>query len=234
MREAARIFGIFWDPRPVFEDLAVQPRWWTPILLATVVSLAFTTALSRRIGWERVLEQEMRANPRLELLTVEQQRAIIVRQARFVGIVSHAAAAVGPAASYLLVAAVLLGVFRNFGAAEIRFRQAFSVTSYSFLPMALGSALAIVAMHLADPEAFDVRNPLMLNAGWLVRAEGAPAWRRTLAASVDLFSIWALLLLALGLSIAAGKLPYRRSLGLVAGTWLVYIGLKTGWSALVG
>jgi len=51
MREAARIFGIFWDPGRVFEDLAAQPRCWTPILLATVVSLAFTAALSRRIGW---------------------------------------------------------------------------------------------------------------------------------------------------------------------------------------
>ena len=176
----------------------------------------------------------MRANPRLEQLTVEQQRAIIVQQARFVGIVSHAAAAVGPAASYLLVAAVLLGVFRGFGGVQIRFRQAFSITSYAFLRMALASALAIVAMHLADPDAFDVRNPLMLNAGWLVRAEGSPAWMRTLAGSVDLFSIWVMLLPALGFSVLAAQLAFRRSLGLVAGAWLVYVGLKTGWSALVG
>jgi len=176
----------------------------------------------------------MRTNPRLEQLTAEQQRAVIVQQARFVGIVSHAAAAVGAAASYLLVAAVLLGVFRTFGGAEIRFRQAFSITTYSFLPMALGSALALVVMYLAHPEDFDVRNPLMLNAGWLARGEGSPAWVRTLAGSVDLFSIWVMLLLALGFSVLAAKLPFRRSLGLVAGAWLLYVGLKTGWSALVG
>lgn len=234
MRELARIVGVFWDPKPVFVDLAARPRWWTPLILATVVSLVFTAAFSRRIGWDRFLEQEMRTNPRLEQLTPEQQQAIITQQARFVGIFSYAAATAGAAVSYLAVAAVLLGVFRLSGARELRYRQAFSITAYSFLPMVLASALAIVAMHLADPESFDVRNPLMLNAGWLARGEGSPAWLRALGGSVDLFSIWVMLLLALGLSVACRGLAFRGALARVAAVWLVYVGLKTGWAALVG
>lgn len=234
MREPARIVGIFWDPKPVFEDLAAQPRWWTPLILATAVSLVFTAAFSRRIGWDRFLEQEMRTNPRLEQLTAEQRQAILAQQARFVGSFSYAAAAAGAAASYLAAAAVLLGGFRIFGTGEIRFRQAFSITAYSYLPMVLASALAIVAMHLADPESFDVRNPLMLNAGWLGQGAASPAWLRALAGSIDLFSIWVILLLALGFSVASRGLAYARSLGLVAAVWLVYVALKTGWAALVG
>jgi hypothetical protein len=234
MSEAARLIGIFWDPKPVFEDLAARPRWWPPIALATLVALAFLAAFSHWIGWEQFLEQELRTNPRLEQLPAEQQRAIIAQQTRIVGVLSYAGAAAGTVVVCLLVAAVFLYVFRSFAGADLSFRQSFAVTAYALLPNALASALAIVVVTQANPADFDLRNPLMLNAAWLVRSENAPAWLRTLAASFDLFSIWTMLLLALGYSVAARKIRYSKSLALVVVVWLVYVAVKTGWSALVG
>lgn len=230
--EIARLAGIFWDPKPVYEDLAARPRWWTPLILATLVSLAFLYTFSHRVGWDRFLEQEFRSNPRLQQLSIEQQRTIIARQTRIVGITSYAAAAVGTALVCLVVAAVFLFVFRSFAGADLTFRQSFSISVYSFLPKVLASALAILVMFLADPADFDLRNPLMLNAGWLVRSETAANWLRALAASIDLFSIWTMLLLALGFSVASKKIRYPKALTLVVVVWLVYVGLKTGWTAL--
>lgn len=234
MTELGRLTGIFWDPKPVYQDLAARPRWWVPILLTTAAALAYVAAFSHRIGWEQFLEQELRSNPRLQQLSVEQQREILARQTKFVGVAGYAGAAVGTAVVCVVVAAVFLFVFRVFGGAELGFRHSLSITAYSFLPNALASALAIVVVTQTDPADFDLRNPLMLNAAWLVRSEGAPAWLRTLAASLDLFSIWTLLLLALGYSVAARKLRYSKSLALVLAVWGAYVALKTAWSALVG
>lgn len=230
--EIARLTGVFWDPKPVYEDLAARPRWWTPLILATLVSLAFLYGFSHRVGWERFLEQEFRSNPRLQQLSIEQQRTILAQQTKIVGITSYAGAVVGTALVCLAVAAVFLFVFRSFAGADLTFRQSFSIAVYSFLPNVLASALAILVMFLADPADFDLRNPLMLNAGWLVRSETAANWLRALAASIDLFSIWAMLLLALGFSVASKKLRYSKALALVIVVWLVYVGLKTGWTAL--
>ncbi len=234
MTELARLAGVFWDPRPVYADLAARPRWWAPILLTTLAALAFLAAFSNRVGWEQFLEQEFRTNSRLQQLPAEQQREIIARQAKIVGVTSYAGAVVGTVGVCLLVAGIFLFVFRSLAGAELSFRQSLSITAYSFLPHAVASALAIVVVTQADPADFDLRNPLMLNASWLVRSESAPAWLRTLAASFDLFAIWTLLLLALGYSVAAGKLAYRKSLALVLAVWGFYVALKTAWSALVG
>jgi hypothetical protein len=234
MTELARLTGIFWDPKPVYEDLAARPRWWAPILLTTVIALAYLAAFSHRIGWEQFLEQEFRTNSRLQQIPVEQQREIIARQAKIVGVTSYAGAALGTLVVCVAVAGVFLFAFRTFGGAELSFRQSLSVTAYSFLPNALASALAIVVVTQADPADFDLRNPLMLNAAWLAPPEGVPAWLRTLAASLDLFSIWTLLLLALGYSVAARKVRYAKSLALVLAVWGAYVALKVAWSALLG
>ena len=232
LNEIGRLAGIFWEPKPVYEDLAARPRWWTPLILSVFVSLAYLYAFSQRVGWERFLEQEFRTNSRLQQLSVEQQRTILAQQSKIVGITSYAGAVVGTAMVCLAVAAVFLFVFRSLAGADFSFRQAFSIAVYSFLPNLLASLLAIVVMFLADPADFDLRNPLMLNAGWFVRSETAGTWIRTLAASIDLFTIWTMLLLALGFSVASRKLPYLKALGRVVAVWLVYVALKTGWTAI--
>jgi hypothetical protein len=45
----------------------------------------------------------------------------------------------------------------------------------------------------------------------------------SLAGSLDLFTIWAIILLAIGFSVAARKLSFTKSLTAIATPWLIWV-----------
>ena len=234
MSELGRLTGIFWEPKPVYQDLAERPRWWVPLILLTCLSLVMVFAISQWIGWDTVLEQQLEANQRFQQLPAEQQQAIMQQQGGFVGIAAYFGAGLGTAAIMLIVAGVMLMVFRMAGGSNISYKQAFSVTAYSFMPTALSVIMTIVVMKFVHPSDFNIQNPLPLNAGWLVNTQESPAWLNTLASSLDLFTIWIMLLLALGFSVASKKLSYSKCLSLIGLIWVISVVLKTGWAAVFG
>ena len=83
---------------------------------------------------------------------------------------------VGVTISTLLIAAIMLGSLNLLGGAGLKFREAFSVTSYSFLPSAISSVLALVVMLLKNPEDFDLQNPLPANLGAFLSTQTTPKW----------------------------------------------------------
>jgi len=234
MSEPGRLTGIFWEPKPVFEDLAARPRWWVPVLLITCLTLVFVFSFSRIVGWDTFLQQEVQNNSRLQQLSLQQQQQIVQQQSRVVGVVSYVGGAVGTVVSLLVVAGALLLMFRMAGATELSFRQAFSITSYSWLPFGLYQVLALVVLQFTRPTDFNLKNPLPFNAGWFLDPARTPAWLVSLGSSLDLFSFWVMALTALGFSVAARKIRYGKAFALVISVWVVYVALKTGWAALFG
>lgn len=234
MSEPGRLTGIFWDPKAVFRDLAARPRWWTPILLLTALALLFNYVFSRLVGWGAFLARELASNPRTAELSPDQIDKLVRMQAGFVGIFAYAAALLATAVVVTLVAAILLFLFRTIGAPDLNFRQALSITSYSWLPMVLYQLLALVVLCLADPRDFNLKNPLPFNAGWFLDPSSLPAWLVSLASSVDLFSFWVMALLALGFSVTTKKMRYGKALAGIFSLWLVYVLVKTGWTAVMG
>ncbi len=238
MTEARRLVGIFWEPRPAFEDLAQRPRFWVPLLLLTVLAIVFMLTFSRVVGWETLLGQQLASNPRLDQLTPQQRQQALTTMARVYGTAVPVVAAVGPVAMMLVVSAVLLGCFNLLGGAGVKFRQAFSVTCYSSLPNALATIGALVVMLLKNPEDFSLQNPLPLNLGAFLTPSSTSRWLMSLATSIDLFSFWVILLLAAGFSAAAKqnktKMSYGQALALVLIPWAVYVVLKCGLAAIGG
>lgn len=234
MSEWQRIVGIFWEPRPVFEDLAVRPRWWVPLILMTVLAVGYVSTFSRLVGWESFMRQQIQSNTRTQQLSVEQQERIIQQQVKFASVAGYGGSVVGVAVSTLLIAAVLLGVFNLLGGTRLLYKQAFSITCYSFLPTALSTIMAWVVMLLKDPSDFDLQNPHVLNVGAFLDPNTTAKWVHSLASSVDAFSIWVMLLLAIGFSAAAKNLRFAKSLTLVLSAWVVFVGLKSAWAGLFG
>ena len=73
MGEAGRLVGIFWEPKPVFQDLAERPRFWVPLILLTLISTVFIIAFSNRVGYESVIRRQMESNTRVQEMSAEQQ-----------------------------------------------------------------------------------------------------------------------------------------------------------------
>jgi hypothetical protein len=239
MSEIGRLTGIFWEPRPVFEDLAAHPRFWTPLILLTLLSIVFVSTFTAVVGWDTYMEQQMErqavSNPRIAQMSPEQRQRAMEMSASIAKYAGIGGAIFGFTLMSLLISGVLLGVMNSLGGANLRFKQAFSITCYSFLPSALSSVLALIVMLLKRPEDFDLQNPLPANLGAFLTSPPSPRWLQSAAGSIDLFSIWIILLLALGFSTASKqRLSYGKALSLVVAPWLVYVVVKSLLAGLGG
>jgi len=211
----------------VFENLAARPRWWTPIILLTIMAVVFMTAFNRRVGIDTYMQQQMdrqfQTNPQMAQMNAEQRERVMGIYTAFAKYGFFGAAIVGSATSTLLIAAIMLGIMNLLGGAGLKFREAFSVTSYSFLPSAISSVLVLVVMLLKNPEDFDLQRPLPANLGAFLSTQTTPKWLHALAASFDLFTFWIMLLMALGFSVFAKRLSFGKSLTLVLIPWALYV-----------
>ena len=73
----------------------------------------------------------------------------------------------------------------------------------------------MVVLFLKDPEEFNLQNPLMFNVGAYLSPD-SPAALRALGSSIDLFSLWIIVLLAIGVSSAARKMSFGKALTAIA------------------
>ncbi len=235
MSEAGRIAGIFWEPKPVFQDLAARPRFWAPLILLTLLSVVYMVSYSRVVGMETMIRRQLDSNAQIQQLSAEQRERAVQQAMTFTAPVIYVAATVGLAVASLIIAGVLLGMMNVLGGAGLKYKQAFSITVYSFLPSALTTILAMVVMFLKNPEDFDLQNPLPLNLGAFFSSPEIGAGVKALARSVDLFAIWIILLMALGFSTAAGRrLSFTKALVLIIIPWAVWVLAQAGLAGLQG
>jgi hypothetical protein len=234
MSEFARMTGILFDPKPAFADIAARPRWWAPMVLLIVLAMGFTFAYSQRVGWERFMRQTIESSPRTQNLTVEQREQAIAMQTKIASIFGYVGAAVAIPIYMLVVAGVMLLVFNTMLSAGLRFRKVFGITCYASLTGVVGTALAILVMFLKNPEDFNLRNPTAFNVGAFLDPQTTPKWLQAAGGSLDLFTIWTILLLATGLSVAARKVSWGSALAAVIGPWIVWIAVKSIWASLFG
>ncbi len=233
MGEAGRLAGIFWEPKPVFQDLAAKPRFWVPLILLTLLSTIYIAAFAQRVGLESMIRRQMETNSRVQEMSPEQQEQAIEMGLKIAAPMTYASAVLAIAISCLVVAAILLACFNFLGGAEVKFKTAFSITCYSFLPSGLASVLALVVMFLKDPADFDLQNPLPVHLGAFLGQDTA-AWLKALASHANLFTIWMVLLMALGFSVAGRRVSYSKALILIILPWSVAILCHVAYAAVFG
>jgi hypothetical protein len=231
MSEMGRLAGVFFEPGKVFADLAGKPRWLVPILISIIIGLGFVYALNSRIGWDQTIRQGMAANPRTADMTPAQREQAIQTGAKFAAIVSWAGAILGPPFFVLAIAGILTGLFNALLGTELKFSQMFSITAYATLVRVIFSLLIILLIYLKPPEDFDIRfNPFSIG-GYLSRAD-TPKFLMSLLTSIDLFSIWTVVLLAIGFSVASKKLSFGKCLMAIAIPWLVAVVAMAGLASM--
>lgn len=227
--ELERLTGVFFSPRTVFPDIAKRPRWWVPVLIMGILSTILVQTYSHRVGWERLIRQQLDRSAQTGNLSGPQREQAIAIGASVAKVIGYAAV-LGTLFYVLVTAAVLLFLTNTLMGADIRFPGMMSIVSYAFLPLALVTVLSMVVMYQKPPDDFDLRNPLAFNAGVFV-ASDAMQWVKSLAASFDLFSFWVIVLLAVGISSAAPKISFGKALVAVIFPWALIVALKTAYMA---
>ncbi|MFQ5777394.1 MAG: Yip1 family protein [Terriglobia bacterium] len=229
MSEIDRLIGVLFDPKPAFADVAARPRWWVPLILLGVLALGFTYAYTQRVGWERFMRQQLESSPQVQQMSAEQREQMIQQQTRFAPVVGYVFGVLGWPFITLVSAGAFLLVFNVMLGTRLSFRAIYGVTCYGMLPHFLAGVLAVVVMFLKDPADFDLENPLATNIGAFLDPNTVPRWLISLGSSIDVFTIWSLVLLATGLSVAARKLAWSKAFTWVVAVWGFWLVVKTGW-----
>jgi hypothetical protein len=224
---AARIPGVFFSPVRTFESIARRPTFLAPLVLWTLASLVTTWILLPKIDYEHLIRQALQKRGQS---VPEERIASIVEQQKKVGsAIGWAAGVASPTVVALIAAVVIWGAFKAFGW-DTRFSQAFGVTAHGFLPGVLKSLLLMFL--ISRQETVDPRNLgdlLRSNLGFL--ADPDSKGLHSFLQSIDIFSLWCIVLLIIGFS-AAARVKRGAAAGVIVTLWLIVVGIGVGWKML--
>jgi hypothetical protein len=224
-----RAAGVLFTPAETFGAIARRPDILGPLLLLLAVSVVTTILIVPRMDFDEAFRQQMAQSGR-EMSPADEERAL-----RFAGAVGKTMAYFGPLwsiAFYAIIAGILLFAFRFMGG-EGTFKQAFSATLYSWIPMTLFTIiLTIVVLVRGTLDPTTMATAVKSNLAFLVD----PVEQRVLFAllgSLDIFTIWTLILLTFGFS-SLSKMSRATSAAIVVSLWVITVVLRVGWIATVG
>jgi hypothetical protein len=232
MREWSRLLGVFFEPGKTFADIAERPRWLVPLLIGILSAVLLIYLFNGHVGWESTLQRAMDNNRFVQQLTPEQRQIALDRQLRLVPVFSYLGAILGFPITLLLAAGLATVIIRGLLGTPIRFAQAFAAMAYAFLPRVIYAGLSISVMFLKNPDEFDLQNPFASNPGAFMDPQKSSRFLYTLASQLDVFSIWVMLLMAVGLKAAGDKrLSFAGALFAVVLPWAVYVLVRGGVAA---
>jgi hypothetical protein len=201
LSESERLLYTFTAPSRTMADLRRNASWWIPWLLVSIMSIAFTYTLEKRIGWGQAMETQIQSNPKLSAQLDKmspEQRAQADKLRAVAGRISGYAAPIILLGGMALGAGILLGIF-NFGfGAKLTFTEMMGVTAYSTLPGIINTALMILVMFLVAPDAFNIEHPIATNPGYFIPS--TMPFLKTVLSAFDVFTLWQLVLIAIGVS----------------------------------
>jgi hypothetical protein len=236
MSELSRLTGVFFEPAKAFEDIASRPRWLTPLIIIMVCAISVSVVFSQRVGWERFFRQQIESSPRTAQMSTEQKEQAIAMQSKFGPIMGGAGVLIGLPIYYLIASGVLLGIVSGIMSAPVKFKQVFAVMCYASLAGAVvSSILTLAVMFLKSPDQFNLQNPLAFNPGAFMDPQGGSKFLYSLATSLDLFSLWTIFLIAVGLKAAGGKkLSFGGAFFAVLVPWAIYVLCKSAIAGAFG
>jgi hypothetical protein len=203
--EASRLTGVFFEPAKTFADIAARPGFWAPLILIIVVSLGYMVLFGQHVGWERMARQQIAASSRAAQLTPEQRETQVQMTVKFAPVMTYVGILVFLPVFWLIWAAILMGIVKGMMSAQVRLKQVFAIIAYSSVPGVIMALLAIAVMFMKPPDDFNLQNPLVFNPGAFMDPLTSSKFLYSVATSLDLFRLWTLVLIVIGLKAAGGK-----------------------------
>jgi hypothetical protein len=237
LTQVQRVIYTFTAPSKTFNDIKRNSSWWMPLLITIATGLILWTAITTKVTWSQVYENNQQLAPQWAKDMQDKQPPEAKAQAAKIGPISQEITwGLSPIFLFIIDAAVagILLMTINFGfGGKAKFFEIFAVTLYanlvSWVLKFLIGTLAIFA-GLA-PESFNVNNIAGTNLGYYLNQQETPKVLYTLATLIDPLVIWNLILTGIGLAIVAGT---KRSSGYIAvfGWWFVIALIFVGLAAI--
>jgi uncharacterized Tic20 family protein len=211
-----RVAGVLWGgPKKTFEDIIALPNTLGIVVITLVLGLLLAIPILPKIKEYTVW-------------IIQNSPGADKMPASAIGMASTAAVAttligsvLGPLLMWLIVAG-LLKFFNSFSGETAPFKSLFTIAAYSYLPLLLASVIR-TSLIMVTP----AQNFVKVSTSLALLLPGDRIDRLYIILSkIDPFSIWSLVLLVIGSSLAM-KTTYKNTAVYLGGLWLIYV-LATG------
>jgi hypothetical protein len=234
LSEGARLINTFIAPSKTFTDLRRSAQWWAPWILISIFSIVFVYAMGKQVGFDQISKNQVAHSSRadqFEKLPADQQAKQLQLSTKIIGFFAYGSPLM--ILFYLLIETVALwATFKVAAGAETSFGQAYAIVMYAGLPGIVGAILGTISLFAGvNPEGFDINNPVGTNLAYYLDPETTGKFVRGMASSLDLISIWTLVLIGIGFA-CTSKVKRSTAIMIVAGWYLAFKLLTSALASL--
>ena len=228
----ATLLDVFVAPGDAFRGIALRPRFVEPLILAIGIGVAFSAIWTERADAYQFMKTQMEESGAGDRIPAEKRGEVLRTQAKFFKVFAWIGPLVFAPLAYAALAGLFLFVYRFFYAAEITFPQSMAVVAWCMAAYGLVlNPLMLIVMALKGEWSVDPHSVVQASgAAFLDKATTArPLY--ALAASLDLFSLWLIVLLSIGYGAVIGKRASTAAWAVLA-LWGLYVAGKCGIAAI--
>jgi len=230
-----RVTNIFSAPSKTFEDIKRGHRsWWLPFLIFAVTGYILFAAVTLKIGMAQVVDNQIHLNPKQEEKMAQQPPDAQALQKKISLYVTEGIFIANPLFVLAGIALLSLGLWGTmnfvFGG-KATYGSIFAMWFFAGLPGIIKPILGTIVIFAgATPETFNIKNYAPTNVAAFLPVMETNAAVYALASSIDIVTIWTLILLGIGAATVAGV---KRTSGYVAvfGWWAIFVLIGAGIAA---
>jgi len=221
---AERLLGVFISPGETFADVARKPGFIAPLITSTLASVAIVETMLFKINMEAAMRAQLEQGGQASRMSPEQLATAVERGAVATKVAMHIGSVVGPAIFALIIAGLGLLVLNLIFGEQAGFKVVFSATCYAYLVALLGGVVTLPVLLFGDPENLRLDNPAPTNVGFFLNPRETSKPLYALATSADIFTVWFLIVVAIGLSEVVRRKVKPLSIFLsYFGVWMVWV-----------
>ena len=224
----SRIIGALFSPRETFEDVNRKPDWLIPLIVITLVALATTYVFLTHANMADLIAQQIEKSGR-PVPGPDQ----LASAAKIGTITSYVGIILGVPIGSLIEVGLLFVIFNFLLGAETTFKKMFSATMYAAMPGVIKSLLAIPILFVKQPA--QLGNPadiVQSNLSLFIDPDNKALF--ALGKSLDVFTLWSVLLLAFAFTCVSKNLTYKKSVITMIILWAIVVAGMVSWAAFRG
>jgi hypothetical protein len=232
-----RLIGIYFEPTKTFEDISRKGSWVAMFIVVSILAMASAYVVNLRIDRETRIRQSLEMSP-IKLSDQQKETALKAAMEHPPGVMERfgfLAAPIGILIAYALMAAAFLLVFVLMGSG-LTFKKTLTTTFWAMGPPGIiFSLVSIVLMYVKDPDKLELDPSMNVasNLGILIADQKAHPVLTSLLSSLDIFSLWNIVLLSIGFAaVSEHKLTTKKAATGVLMLWAIWVLGKAGWKAI--
>jgi Yip1 domain len=208
---AARALGVIFSPRQTYADVAAHPRIFGAMVLVLAISITAAVAfLMTDVGKDALFDQQIRTMESFGFRITDQMYDRMESQLAYAPYTTAAFMIVSFPMIWAAIAGVIMGVFSLAMGGTATYKQVYAIVTHSAILMALqqlfANPLNYARQSMSSPTNLAVFFPFLDEMSFMARLLGG----------IDLFFIWLIVSLAIGVGVLYKKKTAPIAIGMLA------------------